>query len=140
MDMFCLIRAVTWMLVESNRAGNAQSATFRMTIAAFCLGIAGLILLGTLGCGAAALWILALPTLGSVGAPLVVGAFLLAVATAFAVTGWHVARRGSRNSDTVLPQRELLAEATRLFNEHKAGVLLAALVAGMAAENSGRRT
>jgi hypothetical protein len=33
----------------------------------------------------------------------------------------------------------LLSEATRLFSEHKGAVLLAALVAGMAVANGGRK-
>ena len=139
-DVFNLVKVITWMLVESNRAGSARSATLRMTVAALCLGFAGLILLGALGCGGAALWIFVLPSLGPVGAPLAVGAILSVVAAAFAVAGWRIAHDRSRNSDTALPPREMLTEATRLFNEHKGAVLLAALVAGMAAENSGRRS
>jgi len=95
--------------------------------------------LAALGCGATALWIVALPSLGPVGAPLVVAASLSIATVALAMAGWLVVRRSRPRSDIAVAPEFLLSEATRLFSEHKGAVLLAALVAGMAVANGSRK-
>lgn len=54
-----------------------------------------------------------------------------------ATASWLIVCRSRQKSDGAAVPRLLLSETTRLFNEHKSTVLLAALVAGMAAATGG---
>jgi hypothetical protein len=137
--MGSLIKLATWALIESGRAGSARAATIRMTAAALCAGLAAVLVLAAFGCAATALWILVLPALGPVGAPLVVAASLSIVTLVLATAGWLIVRRSRPRSDVAAAPEFLLSEATRLFSEHKGAVLLAALVAGMAVANGSRK-
>jgi hypothetical protein len=137
--MGSLIKLATWALIESGRAGSARAATIRMTAAALCAGLAAVLVLAALGCAATALWILALPALGPVGAPLVVAASLSVMTLILAMAGWLIVRRNRLRPDIAVAPEFLLSEATRLFSEHKGAVLLAAIVAGMAVANGSRK-
>jgi hypothetical protein len=137
--MGSLIKLATWALIESGKAGSARAATVRMTAAVFCLGLAVLLALAAFGCVATALWIVMLPSLGPVGAPLVVATGLSIVTLILGMTGWLVLHRSRQGSTIAIAPEFLLSEAARLFREHKGAVLLAALVAGMAAANGGRK-
>jgi hypothetical protein len=133
-----LINLAAWTFIESVR-GIVRAATFRMTAAALCIGLAAALLLAALGCAAAALWNFALPSLGPVGAPLVAAAALSTATLILAVAAWLIMHHSRRRPSTTMTSQLLLCEATRLFNEHKGAVLLAAVVAGMAAANDGRK-
>jgi hypothetical protein len=137
--MGSLIKLATWALIESGRAGSARAATVRMTAAALCAGLAAVLVLAALGCTATALWVLVLPTLGPVGAPLVVAACLSVMTLILAMAGWMILRRKRLGPDIAVAPEFLLSEATRLFSEHKGAVLLAALVAGVAVANGSRK-
>jgi hypothetical protein len=137
--MGSLIKLATWALIESGRAGSARAATIRMTAAALCAGLAAVLVLAAFGCAATALWIVVLPSLGPVGAPLVVAAGLSIVTLILAMTGWQIVRHSRQRADVAAAPEFLLSEATRLFSEHKGAVLLAALVAGMAVANGSRK-
>ena len=137
--MGSLIKLATWALIESGKAGSARAATVRMTAAALCAGLAAVLALAALGCTATALWVLALPTLGPVGAPLVVAACLSVMTLILATAGWLIMRRKRLRPDIAVAPEFLLSEATRFFNEHKGAALLAALVAGMAVANGSRK-
>jgi len=137
--MGSLIKLAAWILIESSRAGNVRAATIRMTVAALCAGLAALLVLAALGCTAAALWTLTLPSLGPVGAPLIVAAALSTTALILTTAAWLAMRHRRRNPDAITEPQMLLSAATRLYNEHRGAVLLAAVVAGMAAANGGRR-
>ena|SRR5688572_14921926 len=137
--MGSLIKLATWVLIESDRLGSARAATIRMTAAALCAGLVAVLMLAALGCAACALWIVALPSLGPVGAPLVVAASFLLVTLILGMTGWRIVRHGRQRPAITVAPEFLLSEATRLFSEHKGAVLLAALVAGMAAASGGRK-
>jgi len=139
MVMGSLIKLATWALIESGRAGSARAATMRMSAAALCAGLAAVLALAAFGCAATALWIVTLPSLGPVGAPLVVAASLSIATVILAMTGWLIVRHSRHESDVAAVPEFLLFEATRLFNEHKGAVLLAALVAGMVAANGSRK-
>ena len=137
--MSSLIKLATWALIESGRAGSARAATVRMTSAAFCASLAAMLAVAAFGCAAAALWIAMLPSLGPVGAPLVVAAGLSIITLVLAMIGWQIVRHGRQSSAIAVAPELLLSEAARLFSEHKGAVLLAALVAGMAAASGGRK-
>ncbi len=138
--MGSLIKLATWALIESDRLGSARAATIRMTAAALCAGLAAVLMLAALGCAACALWIVALPSLGPVGAPLVAAAGLSLVTLILGMTGWRIVRQGRQRPAITVAPEFLLSEATRLFSEHKGAVLLAAIVAGMAAASGGRKS
>ena len=137
--MGSLIKLATWALIESGRAGSARAATIRMATAALCAGLAAMLALAAFGCAATALWIVTLPSLGPVGAPLVVAGVLSIVTLILAMIGWLVVRHHRQRSGIIVTPEFLLSEATRLFSQHKSAVLLAALVAGMAAANGSRK-
>ena len=134
-----LIKLAAWLLIESGRAGSARAAAIRMTAAALCAGLAAVLVLAALGSAATALWIFTLPSLGPVGAPLVVAAALSTATLSLATTAWLIMRHSRRRLGTATAPQLLVTEATRLFNEHKGAVLLAAVFAGMVAANSGRK-
>ena len=136
-----LIKLAAWALIESGKSGGRRAATGRMTVAALCAGLGAALGLAVLGCAAVALWNYALPSLGPVGAPLIVAAALLVVGLILALASWRIlCRRQPAPGDGVAPEL-LLSEAGRLFGEHKGAMLVAALIAGMAAAaaNSGRK-
>jgi hypothetical protein len=135
-----LLKLAAWALIESGRAGILHPPPIRMTAAALCAGLAAVLMLVALGCVATALWIFTLPSLGPVGAPLLVAASLSIVALILATAAWRIMRHGRRRPGAAAAPQLLLSEATRLFNEHKGAVLLAAVVAGMTAANGGRKS
>jgi hypothetical protein len=137
--MRSLIEVAAWALAESGAARSARIAAIRMAVAALCAGLAAVLMLAVLGAAAAALWIFTLPSLGPVGAPLVVAATLSTVTLIVAAAAWLTIRQGRRRSDSAIAPQLLLSEAMRLLNEHKGAVLLAAVVAAMAAANTGRK-
>ncbi len=134
-----LIELAAWLLIESGRAGSVRAATIRMTAAAICAAFAAVLILAALGCAATALWIFTLPALGPVGAPLIVAAALSSVTLSLATAAWLIMRHSRRRLGAGAAPQLLLSEATRLFNEHKGAMLLAAVIAGMAAANGGRK-
>jgi hypothetical protein len=138
--MGSLIRLAVGLVIESGIAGGVRSATRRLAAAAICAGLAALLIVAALGCLATALWMSVLPSLGPVGAPLVVAAVLLASALALALAIWLIMRHGRRHSGAGRVVELLLAEATDLIKEHKAAVLLAAVLAGVAAATGGRKS
>jgi hypothetical protein len=137
--MRSLIEVAAWVLAESGAARSARTAAIRMAVSALCAGLAAMLILAVLGAAAAALWIFTLPSLGPVGAPLVVAAALSTVTLIVAAAAWLAIRQSRRRSDSAIAPQLLLSEAMRLLNEHKGAVLLAAVVAGMAAANTGRK-
>jgi len=118
---------------------GVRTAAIRITVAALCSGLAAAVLLAALGCAAAALWIVALPSLSSVGAALAVAAALSILTVILAMAVWLIMRRGARRPRIGTAPLLLQSDATRLFSEHKGALLLAAVVAGMAAANRSRR-
>jgi hypothetical protein len=132
------IELAAWVLIEAGRTGSARVATMRVT-AVVCSGLAAVLTLAMLGCLTAALWIFALPSLGAAGAPLVAAGALSAVIVSLVTAAWLITHQGWRRPANAAAPHFLLSEATRLFNDNKGSMLLAAVVAGMAAANGGGR-
>jgi predicted alpha/beta hydrolase family esterase len=107
----------------------------RLALATVCGVVAAVLVAASVGCAATALWIWEIHRLGSVGAPLVVAAALLVAGLATMATARHALRprRTSSSSSSDATATALLAEAMHLFREHKASVLMAAFIAGLAA-------
>ena len=105
----------------------ARIAVF--TLAAACCGFSAF------ACALVALWLYVVPQVGPAGAPLVVAGVLLVMCLVLlAVVQFGLKPRPPPASG--FAASELITEATRLLNEHKGTVLLAALLAGLVA---GRR-
>ncbi|SRR5258708_2113912 len=110
--------------------------TVRRAIAVFvCAVLAGIFAAAAFGCAMAALWIVLLPQIGPVLAPLAVGGLLLVLALALLLISQAAARR--KVSGTAAagaagdPLAALTADALRLVREHKVATLLSAVLAGL---------
>lgn len=137
--MGSLLKLAAKVLIVSRMAGRVRATSIRMAVAALCACLAAVLAMAALGCVATALWIVTLPSLGAVGAPLVVAASLSGLVVILLAAARLMARRGRGPSDaSITPQLPLL-EATRFFTENKSTVLLAAVLAGMAAANGSRK-
>jgi hypothetical protein len=136
--MGSLIKLIASTLLATGGV-DLQATITRLAVVALCAALAAVMMLGALGCFAAALWIYTLPSLGPVGAPLVVAAGFLIVTLILVAVACHLRRPGRRKA-AVAPAAgaSLAPEIARLLKEHKGTVLLAAAIAGMAAA-SGRR-
>lgn len=134
-----LVKLAGLLLVGFARTGNVRDCLIRTTAAALCATLAAVLALAALGCAATALWIFALPALGPVGAPLVVAAVLSTLILVLAMAIWLIHRGGRRQASADTDPQLLLAGATRLFSEHRAAALLAAVVAGVVAGTRARK-
>ena len=134
-----LLRLATVAAAASGKAGSIGRATGRMTAATLCASLAAVSALAAGGCAAAALWLFAIPHVGAAGAPLVAAGGLLAFGGVLVVVARGILRyrRATPRSSAAPGLR--LEDALRLFSENKGTLLLAALVAGLVAGNSGRK-
>jgi len=134
-----LLRLATMAAAVSGKARSIGRTTGRMTAAALCASLAAVSVIAAGGCAAAALWLFAIPHVGAAGAPLVAAGGLLVFCVVLMTVARGVLRyRRRAPSSTAAPELPL-GEVLRLFSENKGAVLLAALVAGLAAGNSGRK-
>ena len=137
--MGSLIKLALSALAASSQSSAFAAFTGRMAAAAL-LGFIALVLAGAAwGCACAALWIALIPTLGSVGAPLVVAAVCLVFAGILALVAWLLMRRRRARLGEGLQLDALLTQAGNLINEHKLGALVVAVLAGILAGNSTRK-
>ena len=134
-----VLRLATMAAAASGKAGNVGKATGRMTAAALCASLAAVSVIAAGGCAVAALWLYAIPHVGAAGAPLVAAGGLLVFCAVLMVVARGVLHYRRRASRSMPAPGSLLEEALRLFGENKGAMLLAALVAGLAAGNSGRK-
>jgi hypothetical protein len=134
--MGSLIKLAVSALLATGGVTHLQASITRLVIMAACLP--RVMMLSALGCLAAALWILALPSLGPAGAPLVVAAAFLVVTLILVAVACRVRRPGRRKAAAPAGSASLAPELARILRDHKGTVLLAAALAGMAAA-SGRR-
>ncbi len=137
--MGSLLKLALSALAASSRSSAIAAFTGRMAAVVLLSGLAGLLAIAAWGCACAALWIALIPALGPAGAPLVVAAACLVFAGVLAFVAWFVMRRRRPRPGDGLQLEALLAQAERFFNDHKGAALLAAVIAGMIAANSGRK-
>jgi len=123
----------------SGKAGSIGMTTGRMTAAALCASLAAVSAIAAGGCAAAALWLFAIPHVGATGAPLVAAGGLLVFCAVLMTVARGILRYRRRESSSTAAPGLRLEEALRLFSENKGTMLFAALVAGLAAGNSGRK-
>jgi hypothetical protein len=134
-----LLRLATMAAASSGKAGSIGRTTGRMTAAALCASLAAASAIAAGGCAAVALWLFAIPYVGPVAAPLVAAGGLLVLCVVLMVVARGILHYRRRASGPTIAPGLLLGDALRLFNENKGTMLLAALVAGLAAGNSGRK-
>jgi len=122
--------------IEQRMALVIHDAFARIMGLSFVMLLAGACAAAGLGCILTGLWLLLLPHIGAIGAAFLEGAALL-----LASVGLLAATRLTRTPPPPAPPAEilpglLLAEATELLKNHKAPVLIAALLAGLSAGKS----
>ncbi len=122
--MGSLLKLALSALAASSQNSALTAFSGRMA-ASGVLAVVAILLAGVAwGCACAALWIGVAPTLGPVGAPLVVAGVCLTVARAV----------------NHLLLDAVLADAGKLIQEHKIEAILAAIIAGFVAGNNGRKS
>ncbi len=134
--------AATALAAYGRRPAEETPVATRLVALAICALLAVGFGLAALACGALALWLILVPTLGPLDATLIVAAILLACCLAMAwVTRDLMKVKAKPPARTVAPEdiEKLLGQGLELFKAHKSEALLAALVAGMVAGNP-RRT
>jgi len=134
-----LLRLATMAAAAFGKAGSIGRTTGRITAAALCASLAAVSVIAAGGCAAAALWLYAIPHVGAAGAPLVAAGGLLVFCVVLMIVARGILHYRRRASRSMPAPGLLLEEALRLFSENKGALLLAALVAGLAAGNSGRK-
>lgn len=136
--MDAVLGAAIMAITRSAATNTIVPPARQLATASMCAIVAAVLVTTSVGCAAAALWIWTVPRLGPVGAPLVVAAFLLVGGLAVLALMRHILRRRRMPYPDDLTPELLLAEAMHLFKHHKATVLLAALIAGLAAGRNER--
>ena len=134
-----LIRLVVVTLAETAAVRNLGAAAVRISAAVLCTISIAVFATAAIGCAVAALWIYATPYVGPFGAPLVAAGALLAVCLGLALAARRLLRRKRAAPRSAAEPARLLAEATRLFKDHRGSILLAALIAGTVAAKGIRR-
>jgi len=134
-----LLKLALTALAASSQTTALKEFTGRMMAALVLAGLALALAAAAWGCLCAAIWIWLTPSLGPVGAPLVVAAICLIVGGILGLLAWGLARRRRPRPAPDLNVEALLSDAGRLFNEHKGAALLAAALLGLFAGNSRRR-
>lgn len=133
--------AATALSAYGRPPANAKAMSVGTIVAVLCSVLAIWLGLAGFACAAAAVWIFAQPSVGSLGAALVTAAVLLVACLTLAVTAWAVLcskpRAVAAQAPPISPD-QLLAQGLQLFKEHKGAVLIAALLAGMVSETKSR--
>ena len=134
-----LLKLALTALAASSQTSALKEFTGRMLAALVLCGLALLLAAAAWGCLCAAIWIWLTPSLGPVGAPLVVAAICLVGGGILGLIAWGLTRRRRHSPTSDLNLDALLSDAGRLFNEHKGAALLAAALLGLFAGNGRRR-
>ena len=140
MPIAALLRLLVGLLAPAFDMRRITDTAGRMAMAGVLMALAILALVAAIGWMAAALWVYAAPWLGSAGASLAVaGAFV--TLSLFLLLGAWLAMNVRKSKPAPPPQSAdaLLGMMGTLFSQHKAATLVAALLAGMAAESLRRR-
>ncbi|HKT19713.1 MAG TPA: hypothetical protein VJR47_16810 [Stellaceae bacterium] len=130
--MDALLKVAAPVLVELVRMAQGGDVAKRGALAGGFAFAALLLALAAIGCAIAALWIYMIPLIGPGAAPLVcVGALLILLGICLLVCK-SLFRQRSRGSDALLQCLGQL-DPSGFFSEHKATLLIAALVLGLIA-------
>jgi hypothetical protein len=131
--MDALVRCALMAAARFGPVASIADHARRLVVASLGAAAACILGIAAIGCAAASLWIFAIPRLGPAGAPLVVAFALLAIGLAVVMlTGRRLKRRRTPPPSSAEASL-MLADAMRLLKDHKAAVLMTALLAGFAA-------
>lgn len=109
---------------------RGRAAAGRYSIAAI-LGALGVIAaMAAVGLGLLALWFLLLPRVGAAGAALILAGVLTLLCSILLFLACSILRQNPRKPAAAADPDVSRLAATKLFNEQKGGLLLAALIAG----------
>jgi hypothetical protein len=134
-----LLRLATMAAAASGNTRSIGRTTGRMTAAALCASLGAVSAIAAGGCAAVALWLFAIPYVGAAGAPLVAAGGLLVFCVVLMIVARGILHYHRRAPSSAAAPGLRLEDVLRLFSENKGTVLLAALVAGLAAGNSGQK-
>lgn len=123
--------------VTAAAASVIEAARRRWPAALLCLGLALLCAGVALLCALAALWLVLIPWLGPVGAPLVIAAVLVVLCGLLLLLGWRLMRPRRVSGEEAWAA--LIGGAARLVEGNEIAALLIALAAGVAAGRQRRR-
>jgi hypothetical protein len=116
-----------------HEVARGRDAAGRYSIAAIFGALGVIAAMAAVGLGLMALWFLLLPRVGPAGAALILaGVLALLCFILLALACWILRQHPRKPAEAPDPDVSLLA-VTRLFNEQKGGLLLAALIAGFGA-------
>ena len=135
-----LLKLALTALAASSQTSALKVFTGRMIAALVLAGLALVMAGAAWGCICAAVWIGLTPSLGSVGAPLMVAALCIVAGGILAFVAWALARRRRPRAQPELQVEALLSEAGQVIKEHKGAALILAALLGMMAGNGGRRS
>jgi len=130
-----LIRLGFSVLTQVAAAEPLGARLARGGAAAALAALALVAILGAAACFCATLWIYLIPIAGPVGAPAIVGGILFGVAAILLLAGYIVLHRGRRPASTIEALAEALktGDASKLMHDHKAVLLLFAVLTGVTA-------
>ena len=135
-----LLKLALTALAASSQTSALKVFTGRMIAGLVLAGLALILACAAWGCICAAVWTGLVPSLGPVGAPLIVSALCVIVGGILALTAWALTRRRTPvRAQPELQIEALLAEAGQIIKEHKGAALILAALLGMMAGNDGRR-
>jgi hypothetical protein len=136
-----LLKLALTALAASSQASALKVFTGRMIAALVLVGLALVMAGAAWGCICAAVWIGLTPSLGPVGAPLIVAALCIVVGGILALVAWTLARRRRPvRPHAELQVEALLSEAGKVIKEHKGAALILAALLGIMVGNGGRRS
>ncbi len=130
------------MLGQAIPARRAVNAVKSSMLAGGILLLGGMAAIAALGFGCAALWAFEQSIRGPVQASLMLAGTLLMVALTLGFLAWLVHRNGTKPAPSGMPPEQIAAILKTmgdLVGDHKTGTLIAAVLAGVAAEQATRR-
>jgi hypothetical protein len=137
------IRLALGLLGRLVPGAPAAVASFKTSALAGCILLIGMLaVLASAGMGCAALWTAVAPALGPAGASLTVAVALAVFALVALFVAWRIDRGGRKPVQSGIPPEQfdaMLKAFGDLVGEHKAGAMVAAMLAGAAAEQAARR-
>jgi hypothetical protein len=130
-----LVKLAFSVLIQMAAAEPLSARIARGGAVAALAVLALIAMLGAAACFCAALWIRLIPAVGPIGAPLIIGGILFAVATVLLLAGYVRFHRKHQQPSAVEALAEALkiGDASKLMHDHKAVLLLFAVLTGLTA-------
>ena len=137
--MIGIVKMALSALLQGTLASRTADAAGRLAIPILCGMVGMLFAIAAIGCLAAALWLLVLPSVGPVWAPIICAGAFLAVGGIVVLSGLMISRRMKARSRPPLSSLGdaipdgLLGDIGDMLKRNQGSLLAAALVAGFIA-------